>query len=153
MPHIDELSIAYQSALKRSVPAIIRPKVVFDPDGENIDLSAYLSNNPLIVSREVPVQNFGQSGRFVVNNVRISFNNISNYISRHNQSSPFYYAKTRLVEDKDTADTFIWVEKGDARKFENVSTGYLVDAFGIFWEFTISSIDTTDPEKDKINFI
>ena len=150
MAHITELSSALQTALNRNV-VFNRPEahVVLDPDGDAIDLSAYVADADVAVRKQKGINPDESLGRITISEVTIKFLNINNYFSPEYTDGPFYYTGTKLYADYTHGGTTIDVPKNFA-----VKTGLtLVVRSGKYSDSAvIASIDTSDSYYDRITF-
>jgi hypothetical protein len=149
--HLTELSSTLQTALtKRLIRFGVR--CILDPDGLAIDLSDYLdAEQPIQIRKSVSIMPYGEMGRFTISEVTLRLINRDDYFNPDNSASPFYYASTRIIEAKPLAQKWVKVRKNEAAKFSvggNVTLGSGKNRAG----FNISSIDTSDPNFDIINF-
>lgn len=154
MPHVDELSTSYQNALKREIPARTSVQLKFDPDDLNVDLSDYINQSSrLSIRKSKQIQPFGTLGKYQVSEVTLDMINDGDYFNPNTVGNQFYYAASRLLVAKGSSDAFIQLIKGEAAKFDhaNITTVFVSDGSNRT-EFTISSIDETDPDFDQINF-
>ena len=150
MAHITELSAALQAALnKKIVSNWPSAKIILDPDGDAVDLSAKLKNVSLHVSKKKSINPDENMGRISISEVNLTFINTDNYFSPEYIDGPFYHATTRLYADYTHGGTTI-----DVQKNYNVKAGLkLYVSYGKREDSaTISSIDTTNTNFDRITF-
>lgn len=150
MAHITELSAALQAALnKKIVHNWPSAKVVLDPDGDAVDLSSRLKDVSLHVAKKKNINPDETLGRISISEVGLKFINKDNYFSPEYIDGPFYHTTTRLYADYTHGGTTI-----DVPKNFNVKAGLkLYVSYGKREDnATISSIDTTDTNFDRITF-
>lgn len=154
MPYLTELSSALQTQLDKTVVGPLTTELILDPDDLNIDLSDYIdSGSSLALSKQIAIQPYGQVGRFTISEVTIRLINKDNFFNVNKIGKQFYYASARLLVDKGSSDTFIRLIKGEGDRFDDATiTKVTVGQDENAVEFTISSIDTSDPDYDQINF-
>lgn len=155
MSYVDDLSSDLQTALKKPIPARITTEVILDPDGLNIDLSDYLDTEAPLTLRKTKNINlaFGALGRYTLPEVHLEMINRDDAFNINTKGSLFYYATSRLYADKASGDTYVDLINGEGDKFDhsNITKLYLRSGSSAT-EFTISSIDTTPANYDRINF-
>lgn len=152
MPHVDDLASDLQDALKVNVVAPIYTEIVMDPDGDNIDLSAYLDKEADITVHKSKDLQPGSFGKFSISEMRIKMNNKDDYFNHNLSVSPFHHTTTRLYEAYNIASHDLSIQKGDGENFavgEKITISYGLNSD----ERTIAYIDTTTfPAYDHIIF-
>lgn len=150
MAHFEELSTDLQTALTGPVVGPISVEMIFDPDGLNIDLSAYIDYNSTITVQKKKNKQPGSYGKFTVGEVNVQLKNTNDYFNFNNIESPFYHKTTRLYATAGSSDTTIDVQKGGGDNFEAGLTLEIHNEDG-YVSKTISSIDTdTYSNYDRI---
>ena len=117
MPWVDELSSALQGALKQTVTGPFKVEAIIDPDGEALDISAYIDRDAPLTVRKSKAVMPGRAGRFTVGEVRLTLKNKDDYFNPENSASPFYHPVSRLYADALATDTAVDVPKGDGALF------------------------------------
>lgn len=150
MAHISELSAALQAALnKKIVNNWPSAKIILDPDGDAIDLSAKLDDVSIEISKKKNINPDESMGRISISEINLKFLNHNNYFSPEYIDGPFYHATSRLYAAYTHGGTTI-----DVPKNFDVKAGLkLYVSYGKYEDSaTISSIDTTDTNFDRITF-
>lgn len=155
MPHVDSLATEIKDALKLPIPAKSTVELILDPNDLNIDLSQYVDQRAGIrINRKKSIRPYGLTGQYTAGEITLQLLNKDDQFNRHTLDKIFYYHATRLIEDKDSADTYIRVIKGEALWSSTAggSNKVTVTQGTTTHDYSITSIDTTDPDYDQINF-
>jgi len=148
MAHLSELSSALQTALDRNV-VFNWPyaEIMLDPDGDAIDLSDYLLDEPLVISKSKNINPDESFGKISISELTVRFINRDNYFSPYNIDGPFYHATSRLYADYSAGTTTIDVPKDFSVKVGliiTVSRGAHSDSA------VIQSIDESDSYYNRL---
>jgi hypothetical protein len=155
MAFVDDLSTELQTALKKAIPDRMSTEIILDPSGLNIDLSDFITGNAaLSIRKSKNIQlAFGALGRYTLPETHIEMKNIGDKFNVTQKGKTFYYAVSRLYAAKASGDAYVDLINGEGDKFDDPTITKVYLRIGsTVTEFTISSIDTSPADYDRINF-
>jgi len=151
-----ELNSDWQAQLDRPIGAKHRVKVVFDPSGDNVDLSERLASMGALVQKKNILP--GKLGQYIASQVNLKFNDPDSYFNELDAESFLYgtdWYHTEVQIKSKMAGTSSDVNQGlmylEAVKLEKANASFvLVDLFKVLLDEKLTA-DTYNRIKDGVS--